>query len=80
MSHAQNTSAPQPNVFLTRIHRLLFTSKELWAFTSSSYCQGHLKTPELPSVLYRLDCGLLISDAQCSVRSHLVVEIRERTL
>ena len=44
--HAQNPTALLLNVFLTEIHRLLFTYKNNSAFPSANNCQGRLKTPQ----------------------------------
>jgi len=51
MSHAQNTTEVQPNVFLTWTHRLLGTDKERLAFPSTNIFQGQLVTPQSVSVL-----------------------------
>ena len=40
-----------PNVFLTRIHRLLFTHKGMSTFPSANNCQGQLQTPQSVPVL-----------------------------
>jgi hypothetical protein len=51
-SHAQTTTALHTNVFLTRIHRLLVTNREVSAFPSANDCQGQLHTAQLVSVLW----------------------------
>jgi len=45
-SHSQNTTALQADVFITRIPRLLFTSKGRSASSILNHCQGQLKTPQ----------------------------------
>jgi hypothetical protein len=50
ISHAQNTTAIQPNVFLTGIHRLLVTRKGRSSFPSANNCQGQMQTPQSVSV------------------------------
>jgi hypothetical protein len=44
--HARNTTAFQPNIFLTGTHRLLVTSNGWSAFPSANNCQGQLQTAE----------------------------------
>jgi hypothetical protein len=44
ISHAHNTTALQPVVLLTVIHRLLVTNKGRSAFSSANHCQGQLQT------------------------------------
>jgi len=51
ISHAQNTTAFHPNVFVTGIYHLLLESKEQLNFPNSDYFQGQLQTPQL---LYEL--------------------------
>jgi hypothetical protein len=53
ISHAQNTTALHPNVFLTEVHvhRLLVTKTGASAFPSSNNCQGQLQTPQSVSVV-----------------------------
>jgi len=46
ISHAQNTTALQPNGFLTGIHPLLVTCKGRQAFRRARHCQGQLQTPQ----------------------------------
>jgi hypothetical protein len=46
ISHAQNTTALQPNVFLVGIHPLLFTNKGGPSFSTADNCQGQLNTPQ----------------------------------
>ena len=46
ISHAQNTIALQPNVFLTGINGSLVTTKGRSPFSSANHCQGHVQTPE----------------------------------
>jgi hypothetical protein len=50
ISHAQNTTARQLNVFLAGMHRLLVTNKGGSAFPSTNNCQGQLQTPQSVSV------------------------------
>ena len=42
-SHAQDTTALQPNVFLTGLHRLLVTNKRLSTSFTSNYCHDQLQ-------------------------------------
>ena len=51
MSHAQNTTALELNVFLTGIHRLPITSKGRSLFLSADHFQGQLQTPQSLSLL-----------------------------
>jgi hypothetical protein len=51
ISHAQNTTARQPNIFLTGIHQILVTNKGRSALLSANNFQGHLQTSQ--SVLVR---------------------------
>ena len=44
VTHARHTTALQPNLFLTGIHRLLVTNKWRPSFPSPNNCQGHLQT------------------------------------
>jgi len=46
VTQAQNTTALQPNLFLTGIHRLLVTNRWRPYFPSPNNCQGHLQTTE----------------------------------
>ena len=47
ISHAQNTTAFQPNLFLTRILRLLaHKNKSRSAFRRANHCQGQLQTSQ----------------------------------
>jgi len=46
ISHTQNTTALQPNVFVTGIHLLLATNKRQSAFASANLCQGQLQTSQ----------------------------------
>jgi len=50
-SHAENTTAVQPNAFLNEIHQLLFTNKGRLGFHSANICQGQLQTPQSVLVL-----------------------------
>lgn len=50
MSHAQNTIAFRPNIFLTEIKWLLITNKGRSAFPSKDNYQGQLHTPRLVSL------------------------------
>jgi hypothetical protein len=50
ISHAQNTTAVQPNVFLTGKHWSRVTGKGGSAFHSANACQGQLQTPQSLSV------------------------------
>jgi hypothetical protein len=54
ISHAQNTTALQPNLFLTGIHQLLVTNKGPSPFLSAKNCQGQLQTPQSVSVIHLL--------------------------
>jgi hypothetical protein len=38
LSHAQNTTALQPDVFLNALHRLVATNEKLSPFCSANYC------------------------------------------
>ena len=49
MSHAQNTTALQLNLFLTRINRLL-AKKRRSVFSNVNHCQGQLQTPQSVTV------------------------------
>jgi hypothetical protein len=51
ISHAQNTTALQPNVFLTGIHRLLVTKKGQSSLPGANHCSGQLQTAQSMSVL-----------------------------
>ena len=51
ISHAQNTTAFQPNVLLTGIHRLLDTHVERSHLPSANQGQGQLLTPQSVTVL-----------------------------
>jgi hypothetical protein len=51
ISHAQSTTAPPPNAFLSRIHWLVVTNRKVSAFSSSTCFQGHIQTPQSVSVL-----------------------------
>jgi len=46
-THARHTTALQPNLFLTGMHRLLVTNKWRPSFPRPNNCQGHLQTTEL---------------------------------
>jgi hypothetical protein len=50
--HAQNTTAFQPNVFVTVIYQLLFASNGYMDFPSLDYSQGQLQTPQLLCVVH----------------------------
>jgi len=50
ISHVQNTTAIQPNVFVTGIHLLLATNKRQSAFASANLCQGQLQTSQSTAV------------------------------
>jgi hypothetical protein len=52
LSHPKHSTALQPNVFLTEIHRLLLTSKGRSTFPSANNFQGQLQTPQSISVAY----------------------------
>jgi hypothetical protein len=59
ISHAQNTTALQSNLFLTGIHRLLVRNKGWSGFLIENNCQGQLQTPQsvllsTTSVLYQI--------------------------
>ena len=57
ISHAQDTTTLQPNVFLTGIYWALGNNKELSAFPSADHSQGQLQTPQSLSVCrLRLKC------------------------
>jgi hypothetical protein len=47
ISHPQNTTALQSNVFLTGMHRLLVTDKGQLVFLIANPCQSHLQTAQL---------------------------------
>jgi hypothetical protein len=51
LSHAQNTTALQPDVFLNAIHRLVATNEKRSPFCSANYCQGHLRTAQSASLV-----------------------------
>jgi len=56
ISQAQNTTAFQPNGFLTGIHWLLVTSKGRSALPSAKHCQGQRQNPQSVSIhLYPSD-------------------------
>jgi hypothetical protein len=44
--HAQNVTTFQPNVFLSRVHRLLVTNSRRSPFPSANRCQGQLQTTQ----------------------------------
>jgi hypothetical protein len=46
ISHAQNTTALQPNVILTRIYRLLVKSKRWSTCPKANNWQGQMLTPQ----------------------------------
>jgi hypothetical protein len=46
LSHAQNTTAVQPNIFLKAIHLLLFKNKGRSPFPRAKKYQGQLQTPQ----------------------------------
>jgi hypothetical protein len=48
----QNTTALQPNIFLTGTYLLLVASKEGLAFSSANHRQGQLQTPRSLPVLF----------------------------
>jgi len=50
-SHAENTTAFQPNAFINEIHQLLLTNKGRSASHSGNICQGQLQTPQSVLVL-----------------------------
>jgi hypothetical protein len=52
-SHAQNTTALQPNIYLTVILRLLVKNKGRAPFPSAHYCHIQLQTSESVSVGYK---------------------------
>ena len=54
ISHAQNTTALQPNAFLTGIHRILVTKKGRSAFLSANNCQSQLQTPQSVSAHFEI--------------------------
>jgi len=45
ISHSKNTTAIQPNVFLTGIHRLFVTSNRRSSIPRANTCQSQLQTP-----------------------------------
>jgi len=52
--HAQNTTALQPNLFLTVLHQLLITSKGRSILSSSNHCQCQLKIRQSVSIVLLL--------------------------
>jgi hypothetical protein len=52
ISYAQNTTALQPNVFLTGTLRLLDTKNGRSTFFRDTHCQGQLQTPQSVSSTY----------------------------
>jgi hypothetical protein len=64
ISHAQYTTALQPNVLLTGIHRILPTNKRRSAFQSAIHCQGQLHTPQSLSVAATVTAWLLLGSSQ----------------
>ena len=65
ISHAQNTTALQLNIFLSGIYRLLIRSKGPSAFPSANNCQGQPQTPESLSVITYSTCT--VKESRCLI-------------
>ena len=72
ISHAQNTTAFQPNVFLTGIHPLPATNNGRSAFPSTNNYQGQLQTSQSISILF-LCCSIHLQPPLTYVNIHLAL-------